>query len=111
MMKVKRPGEPRTPLAYVANSSEWLPDVRLRQSVPPVQYGLWGLVVVRLLWLSSRALAAQARGVLGQLLATAGLFTFLYFRLLNSYTVDPRLSEPQISGCSYYSVSISVHSI
>ena len=27
--------------------------------------GLWGLVVVRLSWLSGRALAAQARGVLG----------------------------------------------
>ena len=26
---------------------------------------LWGLVIVRLLWLSGRALAAQARGVLG----------------------------------------------
>ena len=30
-----------------------------------IHRGLWGLVVVRLLWLSGRALAAQARGVLG----------------------------------------------
>ena len=27
--------------------------------------GVWGLVVVRLLWLSGRALVAQARGVVG----------------------------------------------
>ena len=48
--------------------AEWLPGVQLSHSVPPVQYiyrGLWGLVVVRLSWLSSRAVVAQARGVLG----------------------------------------------
>ena len=39
------------------------------------------MVVVRLLWLSSRALAAQARGVLG---STNGFFTFLYFHLITS---------------------------
>ena len=47
--------------------------------------GLWGLVVVQLLWLSGRALAAQARGVLA---LTPGscqpFFTFLYFCLITS---------------------------
>ena len=42
--------------------------------------GLCGLVVVRLSWLSGRALVAQARGVLGWLPATASLF--LYFHLI-----------------------------
>ena len=46
---------------------------------------LWGLVVVKLLWLSGRALAAQAREVSWvRLPATAGFFTFLYFRLITS---------------------------
>ena len=38
--------------------TEWLPGVRLRHLVPPV-------VVVHLSWFGGRALAAQARGVLG----------------------------------------------
>ena len=66
--------------------TEWLPGVPLRHSVPPVQYtyrGLWGLVVVRLSWLSGRALAAQARGVL-ELPVTACLSTFLTFHLITS---------------------------
>ena len=41
-------------------------------------------MVVRLLWLSGRALAAQARDVLGRLPATPGFFTFLYFCLITS---------------------------
>ena len=44
--------------------------------------GLWGLVVIRLSWLSGRVLMAQARGV--RLLATTSLFTFLYFHLITS---------------------------
>ena len=40
------------------------------------------MVVVRLPWLSGRALVAQARGVLGS--TPGGLFTFLYFRLITS---------------------------
>ena len=41
--------------------------VQLRHSVPPVgtYRELWGLVVIWLSWLSGRALAAQARGLLG----------------------------------------------
>ena len=46
--------------------------------------GLWGLVVIRLSWLSGRALAAQARGLWVRLPATAGLFTFFYFCLITS---------------------------
>ena len=38
--------------------------------------GLWGLVVVRLSWLSGRALAAQARGVLGLTPGNCWLFHF-----------------------------------
>ena len=41
--------------------------------------GLWGLVVVLLSWVSDRALAAQARGVL-----SSNPSTFLYFRLITS---------------------------
>ena len=37
--------------------------------------GLWGLVVVRLSWLSGRTLAAQARGVLGSTPGGCRLFT------------------------------------
>ena len=47
-------------------------------------WGLWELVVDRLLWLICRALAAQARGVLGLTPTTAGLFTFHYFHLITS---------------------------
>ena len=47
--------------------------------------GLWGLVVVLLSWLISRALAAQPRGVLGVWFSvTASLFTFLYLHLITS---------------------------
>ena len=52
--------------------------------------GLWGLVVIWLLWLSGRALAAQTRGVLGSTPGSCRLFTFLYFHLITSkfiYTV------------------------
>ena len=38
---------------------------------------LWGLVVVRLLWLNGRGLAAQGKGVLTP--SNCWLFTFLYF--------------------------------
>ena len=41
--------------------------------------GLWGLVVVQLLWLSGRALAAQARGVLGSTPSDCRLFHFPLF--------------------------------
>ena len=44
-----------------------------------VHRGLWGLVVVRLLWLSGRALAAQARGVLGSLPGDCCPFHFPLF--------------------------------
>ena len=46
--------------------------------------GLWGLVVVQLSWLSGRALAAQARGVLGSTPSDCRLFHFLYFHLITS---------------------------
>ena len=68
---------------WVASSSR-VPGMRLRYLLPPVQYiedcGGWWLYGSRG---SSRALSAQARGVLGSTLgncwATAGLFTFLFF--------------------------------
>ena len=41
--------------------------------------GLWGLVVVWMLWLSGRALAAQARGVLGSTPCDATLFNLPLF--------------------------------
>ena len=41
-------------------------------------------MVVRLSLLSGRALVAQARVVLGSTPGPAGLFTFLYFRLIPS---------------------------
>ena len=47
--------------------------------------GLWGVVVVWLLWLSGRALAAQARGVLG--LTPSDCWAFLYFCLITFTTV------------------------
>ena len=45
--------------------------------------GLWGLVVVLLSWLRSKALGLTP-GNWVQLLATASLFTFLNFRLITS---------------------------
>ena len=41
-------------------------------------------MVVQLLWLSGRALAAYARGVLGLTPGDCRLFTFLHFRLITS---------------------------
>ena len=47
------------------NSVRGRPENSLHQERTHAEWGLWGLVVVRLSWLSGRALAAQARGVLG----------------------------------------------
>ena len=44
-------------------------------------------MVVQLLWISGRALAAQARVSWVRLLAAAGLFTFLYFHLIVYHVV------------------------
>ena len=46
--------------------------------------GLWGLVVVRLSWLSGRALAAQAKCPGFDSRWLLAFFTFLYFRLISS---------------------------
>ena len=46
--------------------------------------GLWRLVVIQLLWLSDRALVAQARGVLGSIPGGSQPFHFPYFRLITS---------------------------
>ena len=59
-----------TPNGVLTAHTEWLPDVRL--------------VVVRLSWLSGRALAAQARGVLGSTPGDCRLFHFPLFRLITS---------------------------
>ena len=61
-------------------NTEWLPGVQLRHSVPPVQYIQRIVQVARLSWLSGRALAAQARGVLSLTPSNccAGLFTCLF---------------------------------
>ena len=60
------------------------------------------MVVVQLLGLSGRVLAAQARGVLGLTLVIAGLFTFIYFHLIISkflyFQREARYSEKMI-GC------------
>ena len=59
--------------------------MRLRHSVPPVQYiaieDLWELVVVQLSSLSARGVPSLTPG-------TAGLFTFLYFHLITSRTIS-----------------------
>ena len=52
------------------------------KAVHEEDYGGWWLS--GLLWLSGRALAAQARGILVWLPVTASLFTFLYFCLITS---------------------------
>ena len=44
-----------------------------------IDRGLWGLVVTRLSWLSGKALAAQARGVLGSTPRGCRLFRFPLF--------------------------------
>ena len=56
-------------------------DWGIQYQVYSTYRGLWELVVVQLSWLSSRALVAQARDVLG---STAGLFTFLCFHPITS---------------------------
>ena len=74
-----------TPNGVLTAHTEWLPDVRLRHSVPSVQY-TWRIVrvggrpAVVAQWQSSgRALAAQARGVLGSTPGNCRLFHFPLF--------------------------------
>ena len=51
--------------------------------------GLWGLVVVRVSWLSGRALPAQAKGVLSSTPGGCRPFsTFLYFCLITSKFIN-----------------------
>ena len=61
--------------------TEWLPGVQLSHSVPPVQYleRIVRVSGVGLLQLSSRALAAQAGGVLGLTPADCRPFNFPLF--------------------------------
>ena len=54
--------------------------------------GLWGLVVVRLLWLSGRVLAAQASVVLGLTPGDCGPFHFPLF-LPHNFQREARCSE------------------
>ena len=72
--------EPQQP-----DKHQWLPGVRLRHSVPPVQY-IQGIVraggcpaVVDQWQSTGRALAAQARGVLGLTPGDCRLFHFPLF--------------------------------
>ena len=63
--------------------------------------GLWELVVIRLLWLSGRALAAQARGVLGSTPSDCRPFHFPLVRLITSKSIyfqcEARWSEHVIN--------------
>ena len=62
---------------------------------PPVQYywGWRGLMVIRLLWLSGRALAVKPEVSWIRLLAAAYLLTFLYFRLITFISSKRQFSE------------------
>ena len=64
--------------------------------------GLWWLVVVRLLWLSGRALAAQTRGILG---LTPGDCRLFHFPLFSSHT---NLLSPSVLRWSPLFISISL---
>ena len=72
---------------------------------------LWGLLVVRLSWLSGRALAAQASGWV-RLLAADCLFIFLYFRLITSKSITwgKMLWEYRLM-CVYWCFSIFIFSV
>ena len=76
------------PNGVLTAHAKWLPGVQLRHSVPPMQYiyrRLWGLVGVRLSWLSGRALEAQASGVLGLTPGDCWPFHFPLFSPHNIY--------------------------
>ena len=66
-----------TPNGVLMANTEWLPGIQYH--LRSTHRGLWGLVVFRLLWLSARALAAQARGVLGSTPSNCRLFHFPLF--------------------------------
>ena len=67
----RRSTNPHNP-PYVLHRWYWMPQLHTWQAYR----GLWGLVVVRLSWLSGRALAAQARGVLGSTTGNCWPFRF-----------------------------------
>ena len=94
--------EPRTPLAWAASALPLSHDSRTTtnphnllciEDCEGCQMCDWGIqyrgivrvVVVRLSWLSGRALAAQARGVLGSTPSDCRLFHFSLFSPHNIY--------------------------
>ena len=66
-----------TPNGALTAHTEWLPDGDwgIQYHLRTIHRGLWGLVVVRLSWLSGRTLAAQAGGVLGSTPSDCRLFS------------------------------------
>ena len=78
--------------------------------------GLWGLVVVRLLWLSGRALAAQARGILGSTPGDCRLFSLSSIFALNSFISSVRQDALSRSflicfrACKHYITLYKLHS-
>ena len=100
---------PRTPLAcWCMLSGCEVCDWGIRYHLCSTYRGLWGLLVVRLLWLSGRALAAQARGVLG---STPSSCWPLYFRLITSkflyFQHEARCSEHSSTLSTRYSSTLS----
>ena len=89
-------------------SGYWVCDWGIQHHLCSACRGLWGLVVVQLSWLSGRALAVQARGVLGLIV---GLFTFLYFHFITSKFIAmfPLGSYYKVwpTGCSTHELSLS----
>ena len=79
-----------TPNRVLTAHAQWLPGVWLRHQyhLCSTYRGLWGLVVVWLSWLSGRALAAQARGVLG---STPGDCRPFHFPLFSPITFHDNL--------------------
>ena len=77
--------------------------------------GLWGLVVVRLSWLSDRVLVAQSRGVLGLTPGGCQPFRFpLFFCLITSkfiyFQCETRCSE-QLTLLFCYSAVLFFHAV
>ena len=74
--------EPRTPLACTYTIC-----ICTSLYMCSTYRGFWALMVVQLSWLSGRALAAQAIGVLGSTPGSCQPFAFLYVCLITSKTV------------------------
>ena len=64
---------------YFQHEARCFQHLKWEKSLCSIHRGLWGLVVVRLLWLSGRALVAQAGGVLGLTPGDCRLFRFPLF--------------------------------